>query len=149
MKVWVPIALPEGARVRDIIVEVGPGGPAHTRILEPLGPVRCFEGEGAVAAGTLRTTIPQGKWDQGPGHLQATPYKPTESPPKFPQFYANNPSSELNGAPPPEPQRERWEYRSWAGPSKLLAELGAEGWEAYAVSVVHGVEAVWFKRRLA
>lgn len=38
MKVWVPIDLPEGARVRDIIVEVGPGGPAHTRVLEPLGP---------------------------------------------------------------------------------------------------------------
>lgn len=35
MKVWVPIDLPEGYRVRDVVVEGGLGGPSHTRVLRP------------------------------------------------------------------------------------------------------------------
>lgn len=66
-KVWVPIDLPEGARVRDIIVEVGPGGPAHTRILEPLGPVmpdRAFFGfEGLARAVAAPPEQQRDRWE--------------------------------------------------------------------------------------
>lgn len=132
-KVWVPIDLPESARVRDIIVEVGPGGPAHTRRLEPIGPEKPFT-----------------------DYYEATVNFRDVPPPKSPRFYTNNPSSELNGAPPPEQQRDRWEHHVVAihpdATTELLRDVlnsyGASHWEIASTVTIGGKCAVVLKRRL-
>lgn len=121
MKVWVPIDLPDNFIVDYVVVRGGKDGVTVVKLC-PVAPLRGFYEEPAKPLGSA---------------IRGGPYSPE----------AQRERS--------EPQRERWEYRVVVPPTlsptveeaeKMIASLGLEGWEAFAVSGMS--YAVWLKRRM-
>jgi hypothetical protein len=122
MKVWVPIDLPEGCRVSQVLAMFDdPSGAGQW--LDPLGPVRSFDEESAKPIGSA---------------IRGGPYSPEA------QRERSEPQRErweyriVAGAGLGDGR-----FVPAAGEAACNA-LGSEGWECFHVNP----GAVWFKRRL-